>query len=635
MPTDKKISNLIENQLPFHVRDDGPVFAAFLKSYYEWMEQANNAIEVSKNLLNYQDIDNTYDKYLEYFHREILDSIPRATLTDRKKLAKHIKDVYRARGSESSYRLLFRILYNEEIEFYYPGEDILRASDGRWVLESSVRVSAPRAGAVSLFENKNIVGQTSGATARVDKIVQTISSGIIVDEIFLLDIIGTFQDNEKIQLEGDATVFATIISATGPLQSVSVTYGGAFHQVDDIVTYASASGSGANGSVTEVAGDSAVQWYLDDGGSGYTLGAQIVITGGTGTGTSFTIDALSNTEILNINQDLIEPMASVVINTGPTFVSLGANTASVSANLAIANVSTPLNAALNFQNTTVGTISSITTTNYGTGYSTVPSATITEPLVASLLLPDGSGGSKGLNAVVHANNVPGYIVSASVVNFGADFSRYDPVTITNITRSGTADALANPNVSGVVNYSGKYIDTKGWLSYNNKLQDNFYYQEFSYEIESNQSTNTYRKLVQDILHPAGTKMFGRIESFTDVDITIPTIDYESSVTDRIQLDLETIATTPVATMNTHTRLLTLGTGGMDVTNGSFNVTGNNSSTFTTELAGNTAILIVGATANGMYFANTISNNTVMTLHTAYEQSTTTNAVFYYVSNTSA
>lgn len=635
MSTDKKISNLIENQLPFHVRDDGPVFAAFLKSYYEWMEQANNAIEVSKNLLNYQDIDNTYDKYLEYFHREILGSIPRATLTDRKKLAKHIKDVYRARGSESSYRLLFRILYNEEIEFYYPGEDILRASDGRWVLESSVRVSAPRAGAVSLFENKNIVGQTSGATARVDKIVQTSSSGIIVDEIFLLDIIGTFQDNEKIQLEGDATVFATIISATGPLQSVSVTYGGAFHQVDDIVTYASASGSGANGSVTEVAGDSAIQWYLDDGGSGYTLGAQIVITGGTGTGTSFTIDALANTEILNLNQDLIEPMASVVINTGPTFVSLGANTASVSANLAIANVSTPLNAALNFQNTTVGTISSITTTNYGTGYSTVPSATITEPLVASLLLPDGSGGSKGLNAVVHANNVPGSIVSASVVNFGADFSRYDLVTITNITRSGTADALANPNVSGVVNYSGKYIDTKGWLSYNNKLQDNFYYQEFSYEIESNQSTNTYRKLVQDILHPAGTKMFGRIKSFTDVDITIPTIDYESSVTDRIQLDLETIATTPVVTMNTHTRLLTLGTGGMDVTNGSFNVTGNNSSTFTTELAGNTAILIVGATANGMYFANTISSNSIMTLHTAYEQSTTSNAIFYYVSNTSA
>jgi len=82
-------------------------------------------------------------------------------------------------------------------------------------------------------------------------------------------------------------------------------------------------------------------------------------------------------------------------------------------------------------------------------------------------------------------------------------------------------------------------------------------------------------------------------------------------------------------------LLTLGTGGMDVTNNSFNVTGNNSSTFTTELAGNTAILIVGTTANGMYFANTISNNTVMTLHTAYEQSTTTNAVFYYVSNTSA
>ena len=66
MSTDKKISTLVEQQFPQFARDDGPNFVAFVKAYYEWTEQANNVIEVSKNLREYQDIDTTYDKYLEY-----------------------------------------------------------------------------------------------------------------------------------------------------------------------------------------------------------------------------------------------------------------------------------------------------------------------------------------------------------------------------------------------------------------------------------------------------------------------------------------------------------------------------------------------------------------------------------------
>ena len=52
MSTSFKTSNIIEQQFPDYVRDDGPNLVAFLKAYYEWAEQANNAIEVSKNLLN-------------------------------------------------------------------------------------------------------------------------------------------------------------------------------------------------------------------------------------------------------------------------------------------------------------------------------------------------------------------------------------------------------------------------------------------------------------------------------------------------------------------------------------------------------------------------------------------------------
>ena len=196
--SEKKISNIIEDQLPFFVRGDHPNFTAFIKAYYEWMDQANNAIEVSKSLLDYQDVDKTYDKYFEYFHREIMPTIPRTILADKKKLAKNIKDLYRSRGSEQSYRLLFRLLYNEEIDFYYPGDDMLRLSDGRWVVETTIRVGEPQSAGLtdikSTFEGEKIKGLTSEATARVDNIVSTTAAGARVFEMYLLDIVGTFED---------------------------------------------------------------------------------------------------------------------------------------------------------------------------------------------------------------------------------------------------------------------------------------------------------------------------------------------------------------------------------------------------------------------------------------------------------
>ncbi len=690
MATDKKTSNLVESQFPDFVLDEGPNLVAFIRAYYEWAEQANNVIEVSKNLRNYQDIDNTTEQYLEYFHREIMNSIPRSTLADKRKLAKHIKDLYRSRGSELSYQLLFRLLYNEEIEFYYPGEDILRASDGRWVKDSSIRVSSPRVGQVANFIGNEIYGETSGATARVNNIVNTFTSGILVDEMYLLDINGTFEDGERVYIVGDNSIYATIFGASGPLQSVTITKGGAYHRADDLVNFTSTSGTGAFGGITGTTDTSAVEWSIADGGSGYTTGATITISGGSGSDAEFEITAISNTEVIPINTNTIEDVANCVLNTGPYFISAGANTASVGTNFATANVSSQLSTALDFSNLTVGTISSITTTNYGYGYSTLPSSTIVEQDVANLLLSDGSGGYKGLNASIVASNAPGAITTVNVSTFGTNYSRYEPVTITNTTRSGTTAAEGNPSVSGVVNYPGSYTDTKGWLSWNNRLQDNYYYQEFSYEIKSDQFVNTYRNLVQNILHPAGMKMFGRIRLYSDLEPPVVTVDSTSynrlSVTQEIVIDIpsivasdentyigtvantdmlptpELVATMATTTVESNIWLYTPGTGTLFIANtatinayasstintyasvqisylGSPQLLIGNNTVFTVEVpTSNTPLLIIdnyGGTSNGVYFTDTTYSNVALSITTGYAGVTLSNGTFYIAANTSA
>ena len=195
----KKVSPLVKTQLPDFIREDAPLFQKFVEGYYEFLEQGNNVIEVTRSLSSYQDIDTSIDKYIEYIKRELLPSFPKTLTSDQKLLVKRAKDFYRSRGSEKSYQLLFRALYNEDITIYDPGVNILRASDGRWIQENSIRVGDPVVGNTNLLLGQNITGISSGATAKVERITQTTESGFLVKEMFLSNISGTFEDLEHLK----------------------------------------------------------------------------------------------------------------------------------------------------------------------------------------------------------------------------------------------------------------------------------------------------------------------------------------------------------------------------------------------------------------------------------------------------
>ena len=69
------ISPLVESQFPAFYREEGPMFIALVKSYYEWLEQSNNAIYQARKLLEYRDIDQTIDDFIVYFKEETLKNV--------------------------------------------------------------------------------------------------------------------------------------------------------------------------------------------------------------------------------------------------------------------------------------------------------------------------------------------------------------------------------------------------------------------------------------------------------------------------------------------------------------------------------------------------------------------------------
>jgi hypothetical protein len=504
MATDNKSSILVDELLPEFLETEGPKFKAFVRAYYEFLETTGQITERSKNLFNYADIDKTEAEFVKHFDREILADFPQEILANRSLVAARIKELYRAKGSQQAYKMLFRMLFDDEIEFYYPGEDILRVSDGRWVQETSIRLSAPFVGNLFNIGGRNIVGLTSGATAIVERVVKTFEQGVEVFELFLGNVRGSFQDTEIVETP-DSSLRGIVLSSIGPLTGVIVNFGGSSHRVQDRVSFLSNSGVGGQGVVLEV-DDSSIIPLIINGGSGFTVNSIVTITGGSGSGAAFKVDSISNTEVLFTYDDVIFGIANTSIEAN-TFGS--SNTTTISANLAIADANTTIGAALGTSSLTVGTISAMSAITRGSGYTStqLPTVQVIEQGIAEQFLDDGSGGIKGFNANVIATNIGGSIVSVSVDRIGAGYARIDPLTITNLSRNAQ-NASGSPLVTGVINYDGKYTDTKGFISWNNRLQDNFYYQQFSYVLKSSRLVNTYREIVKKLIHPAGTNLFG-------------------------------------------------------------------------------------------------------------------------------
>ncbi|MDP6585455.1 MAG: hypothetical protein QF535_12430 [Anaerolineales bacterium] len=216
MSIETKLTNLVEQQFPGFFRTDAPKLVAFIKAYYEYLEQTGQVEEVTKNLLAYRSIDDTLDKFIKYFHDEFLHQIPENTLADKRLLVKHITDMYRAKGAEKATALLFRILYNEEIIFQYPGELMLRASDGKWSKPIILKVSGDDTN--FLMEGFLITGGSSGATGLVENVQKVIEAGATVYNLELSNELGTFIQRETItSTNGVSAIINTsgVTTATG------------------------------------------------------------------------------------------------------------------------------------------------------------------------------------------------------------------------------------------------------------------------------------------------------------------------------------------------------------------------------------------------------------------------------------
>lgn len=209
-----KVSELIGNHLPEFVRSDFTTFVAFLKFYYQFLEQDQGALEIVQNARQYSDIDQTTESFVNFFLTNYAKDLPVNLQVNKPLLIKRIQSLYNSKGSTLSIETLFKVLYDARATTSHPYDFVLRPSNGKWSLRTSIRVELTT-GSVDDITDR-ILNLTKNNIAYTVEIVRVKNLVGNLHEIFFRSIVDVPFDINDTVFVSDSTnvIFTGIVRPT-------------------------------------------------------------------------------------------------------------------------------------------------------------------------------------------------------------------------------------------------------------------------------------------------------------------------------------------------------------------------------------------------------------------------------------
>src|SRR5210317_180640 len=528
-----------------------------------------NPVTNIQELLNFRDPDKVISNFLTKFRNEFLNSLPENLNSgvNKRILIKNVKSLYRAKGTNRGHELFFKLLFNEDSETIYPREQILRASDGKWdtqLIMRAIQSSAQKlTGQTADLIGRTITGETSGATAVIENEFKfQIGTNLVTEFILNEDtILGTFQTGEVIRgtANDDADVFIKA-TTTGIPNTTSITNDGSLYSEGETVSV-TGGGTGAIVNVDAIGRGSLTNFYIDDGGSGYEIGDDIVFNNtDTGGGSAeakvsvvnggFTQEESTSTEedhlVLEDETTRSDPYTGnkIVQETGTgigdvtdiRIIDAGSNYQSLP--IVTVDDTNGSNASVFAYGTEIGRIQGLKIVESGAEYQQSPSPpTLT---VRSKILVLGKSGNFFATETVTGTGLDSSSITATVVSFdndrniltlsGATGTFLSGSTITGDTSGATAiikisdPATATATVAATANTAGAFINQDGHVSETTmRIQDSLYYQDFSYVIKVGRTINDWRDSFKKTMHTGGFYFTGQVNIETTVSAQIQSI----------------------------------------------------------------------------------------------------------------
>lgn len=251
------------------------------------------AVQASYDVGNIRDLDRMIPQYLKFIKNEIASGFPVnfSDGVDSRTALKNLRDFYQSKGTENSFKLLFRLVFGEDIELYLPSEDMLRSSVGEIQQRTVIRLSRPTTDFITgeVRTEADLVGQVvtgevSGATALVEKAQVITYAGASFVETDISDKVGTFQVGENIRVAYvDAVTnrpVTLLLTNYGVVDSINIIEGGSNYALGDRIEFTGGAGTGLLAEVTEVDSSGAIKNItIIDPGVKFTSAPTITIAG--------------------------------------------------------------------------------------------------------------------------------------------------------------------------------------------------------------------------------------------------------------------------------------------------------------------------------------------------------------------
>ena len=321
-----------------------------------------NPLFASKSLMSERDIDTIDDNIVSFFKKEFATSSDDKISTEKRHFYKRIFDLYRSKGSEYSYDLFFKSFFNvQDLEYYRPKTDLLKPSFGDFRREKTLRIITSDTN--DKFESRIVTGQSSSASATVDRVEIFQSGALTVTELFLTNIVGTFVVGEKIVSSDFENTTGSGI-AQGVVTNINITSAGTNYKVGDTVTITGGGGQDAAARVSQIGTGAITGFTIFDGGDGYANTTVLTVnnfaTGGSGV--SGDINDIAHTFTFSINEDIIGNFTTVVFD--DTNYNLSGQETTLR--------TTRLVDALGFSALQIGTVANVRATGLGANYELSP-----------------------------------------------------------------------------------------------------------------------------------------------------------------------------------------------------------------------------------------------------------------------
>lgn len=409
--------------------------------------------------------------------------------------------------------------YNDSapVSLFNPGMNSLNLDDFRFTFANGTSGSYFANGELvfaNTFRTHVTLTLSSNSGLRVyDRVYQDFANGVEFANGFIFDISGntvTLDVTTGTFLAGNL-LHSNTVAVTPNTTAVSIvtTKKQAFARVLDLGNFETNIGArreyyyGDYLSNTSI--DQIMAIAVHNAGSDYTNSAIVTITGGGGSGAVANVVTFSNgsinyIEIANCGNGYTSvPSVSANVGTGANLVAILGGIG-FKTGLVLSGVSSGARAVL----TSVDPLSNLNLLNL------YPHE------------PDSLANNALINASATFAN--GTIVTLEVLDSGFGYANGETVTLYNIDRSATTNAIAVIINEQQGIRAGSYESTNGFVSGTKHLHDGEYYQIYSYEIRSRVPFDQYEQGVRDILHTAGTKLFGKLRIVTEIDEAIDVVE---------------------------------------------------------------------------------------------------------------